>query len=314
MTNRRSILAGTGAAALLAQFQGFAAAQTPAAPGQPLFRFGLVSDPQYAPVPPNLVNGRYYANSLWKMQEAVATFNAQPDLRFVVTLGDIIDRHFESFAHILPVYDTLRHEKFFLLGNHDFEVGRESLHAVVRTVGMPRAYYDFAGGGFRFIMLDGNDVSLFAPPAGDARRELAAQRLKALKDRGAENAQSWNGSLGDEQFAWLEATLRRAREAGERVIVMNHYPVFPANMHNMWDSERIVALLTGQPHVVAFFNGHNHAGNYGEREGVHFMNFKGMVDTPTTTAYSIVSVHADRIEIQGFGREENRVLALRAKA
>lgn len=313
MMNRRSILAAGGAAALVAQFPGFAAAQN-AAPGAPLFRFGVIADPQYAPVPPNLVSGRYYANSLWKMQEAIATLNGQDDLRFVVTLGDIIDRHFESFGHILPLYDTLKHERFFLFGNHDFEVGRESLHSVVRTVGMPRAYYDFAGGGFRFVVLDGNDVSLFAPPAGDTRRVLAAERLQALKDAGAPNAQSWNGSLGDAQFQWLEEVLRRARDAGERVIVMNHYPVFPANIHNMWDSDRIVALLTGQPHVVAYFNGHNHAGNYGERDGLHFLNFKGMVDTPTTTAYSIVAVHADRIEVQGFGREENRVMALRARA
>jgi hypothetical protein len=33
-----------------------------------------------------------------------------------------------------------------------------------------------------------------------------------------------------------------------------------------------------------------------------------MVDTPSETAYSVVEVYVDRIEIRGFGREENRTL------
>jgi hypothetical protein len=104
--------------------------------------------------------------------------------------------------------------------------------------------------------------------------------------------------------------MKKAQAAGEKVIVMGHYPVFPANEHNMWDSERVVELLTGFDNFVAYFNGHNHAGNYGEVNGKHFLNFKGMVDTPAETAYSVVEVHADRIEVRGFGREANRTLKI----
>jgi hypothetical protein len=35
-----------------------------------------------------------------------------------------------------------------------------------------------------------------------------------------------------------------------------------------------------------------------------------MVDTPDTTAYSIVEVYGDRIEVRGVGREENRTLKI----
>jgi len=35
-----------------------------------------------------------------------------------------------------------------------------------------------------------------------------------------------------------------------------------------------------------------------------------MVDTPDTTAYSVVEVYADRIEIRGVGREEDRTLKI----
>jgi hypothetical protein len=308
MVTRRTILKAGAAAALFAPFSGFTVTPAGAQAG-PLFRFGIVADPQYAPVVPNLKLNRYYSNSLWKLSEAIEAFNKE-DLQFVATLGDIIDRHWDSYNHILPLYDKLKHEHFFLLGNHDFDVAAEYLTSVTRTVGMEKAYYDFTGGGYRFIVLDGNDVSLFAPPPDDPRREIASGRLDELKAKGAPNAQAWNGSLGDEQFAWLGETMKKAQAAGEKAIVMGHYPVYPQNEHNMWDSERVVELLKGFDNFVAYFNGHNHAGNYGEIGGKHFLNFKGMVDTPDQSAYSVVEVYADRLEIRGFGREESRTLKI----
>ncbi len=308
MVTRRNLIKAGAAAALFTPFAGFTVTRA-VAQEAPLFRFGIVADPQYAPVVPNLKMNRYYSNSLWKLSDAIEAFNKE-DLQFVATLGDIIDRHWESFNHILPLYDKLRHEHFFVLGNHDYDIAKEYLTSVTRTVGMEKAYYDFTGGGYRFLVLDGNDVSTFAPPEGDPRRDVAAKRLEELKAREADNAQTWNGSLSDEQFAWAEETMKKAQAAGEKVIVLNHYPVYPANEHNQWDSERIVEMLTGYDNFVAYFNGHNHAGNYGETGGKHFLNFKGMVDTPDTTAYAVVEVYADRIEVRGVGREENRTLKI----
>ena len=60
--------------------------------------------------------------------------------------------------------------------------------------------------------------------------------------------------------------------------------------------------------VKIWLNGHNHAGNYGKFEGIHFVNFKGMVDTETENAFSILTFFNNRIEIEGFGREKNRIL------
>ncbi|WP_173088962.1 metallophosphoesterase [Devosia sp. 1635] len=308
MLTRRTLLKGAGAAALVMPFAGFAAPAS-AAQSDPLFRFGVIADPQYAPFPNKVGGTRYYANSLWKLDTALQAFNKEP-LEFVTTLGDIIDRHWDSFGDILPIYDQLEHPHFFVLGNHDFEVGQDYLRSVVRNVGLERSYYDFPGGGYRFLVIDGNDVSTFAPPSGDPRLEIAAERLAKLKEAGAENAQSWNGSLSDEQFAWLEERLSSAKAAGEKVIVLSHYPVYPANVHNMWDSERIVDLLTSYDNFAAFFNGHNHAGNYGAIGDQHFLNFKGMVETPDQTAYSTVSVFDDRIEVTGHGLEEDRNLTI----
>ncbi|NLR95394.1 phosphatase [Rhizobium sp. P38BS-XIX] len=276
----------------------------------PLFRFGVIADPQYADLEPNLALNRYPADSLLKLRAAIDEFNRH-DLAFVVTLGDIIDREWKSFDAVLPVYEALRHPRHFLLGNHDFVVGAEHLATVPARVGMPAANYDFVLSGYRFIALDGNEISVFASPEGDPRRQQAKDMMLALENAGAPNGQRWNGAIGDEQYDWLAAKLTAAKLAGERVIVMNHYPVFPDDAHNALNSDRMLALLAEHDHVVAYLNGHNHAGNFGVSDGTYFVNFKGMVDTQDTSAYAIVSVYEDRLEITGFGRETDRTLMLR---
>ena len=273
----------------------------------PILRFGIVADPQYANIPPHEAMNRHYGRSLAKLTEAIAVFNAT-ELDFVMTLGDIIDRDWKSFDDILPVYETLRHKALFLLGNHDFAVAPEYLGAVAGRLGMPARYYDFAIGKWRFAVLDGSDVSTFSAPSDDPRTALATERLQALVAEGAINAQTWNGSLSDEQFEWLKQVMEKAQTDGEAVLVLGHYPVFPANSHNMWDSERIIGLLTGFACFRGYFCGHNHEGNFGEVDGRPFVTFKGMVDTADENTFAIVTVFKDRIEIGGFGREESRVI------
>jgi 3',5'-cyclic AMP phosphodiesterase CpdA len=300
------LLQTSGAAALAVPFTGFSTCMS-GAQGAPLFRFGVLADPQYAPVPPR--RARFYSHSLWKLSDAIEFFNGQ-DLQFVVTLGDIIDRHWESYDHILPIYDGLKHPYFFLLGNHDFEVAPDYLPSVLRVTGLKRAYYDFTGGGYRFVVLDGNEISLFANTKDSANYGMAVTRLAALTAANAPNAQSWNGGMSEDQFAWLKQTLDQAEARGEKIILFSHYPVYPMNEHNIWDDQRLVDLVSRYQNFVAFMNGHNHAGNYGSIGGKHFLNFKGMVETPAQTAYAVVEVYPDRLEVRGYGLEESRTLRI----
>ncbi|WP_028745946.1 metallophosphoesterase [Rhizobium mesoamericanum] len=276
----------------------------------PILRFGVVADPQYAAREPHVGMDRHYARSLAKLSEAIEVFNGE-DLSFVITLGDIIDRDFESFDDILPVYDSLKHENFFLLGNHDFSVADDRLADVASRVGLVSPYYSFVRQDWRFIILDGNEVSTFAPAPGHPRRDTAARRLDELRAAGATNAHDWNAMPSEEQFAWLSNQLADADAAGERVIVMNHYPVYPPNEHDSWDRERMITLLTAHGHVAAYFSGHNHAGNFATIQGCHFLNFQGMVDTETENTFAIVEIWNDRMQVRGFGREDSRTLTLR---
>lgn len=305
--SRRTLLKNGGAAALVSSLASPTHMEAQVAPKRS-FRFGVIADPQFAPVPNTYgVKTRYYSNSVWKLNEAIAHLNRE-ELEFVITLGDMVDRYWESFQYVLPLYDELKHEKFFLLGNHDFTTPNHSLQTLVRTVGMPAPYYDFVRHGYRFLVLDGNEISLFALPENDPRRALATERLAKLKASGAKNAQSYNGSLSDTQFEWLRQKVQESVAANQKIIIFNHYPVYPEHETNAWDSERLIKLVTGTPNIVAYFNGHNHLGNYGQIEEKHFLTFRGMVETPTSTAYAIVEVLPDRLDVKGFGIQESTTL------
>ncbi len=280
----------------------------PAEADAPILRFGVIADPQYARLEP--AYNRYYKASLQKLEQAIGFFNLHEDLHFVVTLGDLIDRGWESFDDLLPVYAKLQAPPRYVLGNHDFAIGDDRLADVPGRVGLSRAYYDFGAAGHRFIVVDGTEISLFANPVGSRNHALADERMRDMELRGAPNARVWNGGMSDEQYAWLEATLQRAQDAGERVIIFGHMPVHPFGEHSMWEADRFTGLVTRFPNVLAYFNGHDHAGNYGVLDGKHFVNFRGMVEGETQNAYARVDVYLDRIEIVGQGVEPSRTLAL----
>lgn len=272
-----------------------------AAPGDAGFAFGLVADPQYCDCPDRRT--RHYRASLDKLAEAARTFNAS-DLSFTAQVGDIIDRDEASFGEILPVFEQVRGPKHHVLGNHDFPIPADE---VVARLGMPGRYYHFRREGWRFIVLDTSDVSLHANPPGSEKYELAEAILADLERRGAVNAKAFNGAVGDEQLAWLRHALAGAARRGEKAIVLSHMPVHPKGPHNAWNDDALIDVLESHGNVVAYFNGHNHQGNFGERNAIHYVNLHGMVELDTN-AYAIVRVRPGRLEIDGYGREPDRVL------
>ena len=102
---------------------------------EPVLKIGLVADPQYAHKPSN--NTRYYRESLWKLEEAVDTFNCY-GVDFVQNLGDIIDDEWGSYDSILPIYDKLDPAigVYHLLGNHDFSVDSSKLEYLLEKLSM----------------------------------------------------------------------------------------------------------------------------------------------------------------------------------
>ncbi len=271
------------------------------------FSFGLIADVQYCDGDPAGI--RYYRDSIDKLKECVKDLNTH-DLEFTVHLGDLIDRGFSSYDRVLPLCRQLEAPCYFALGNHDFSVEGARKLQVFQKLGMKTSYYEFKVKGWRFLVLDGNAVSTYAAPMDSANYREAGERYKKIKEKKAPNAMVWNGSHGKKQRAWIDQVLSEADQAGESVVLFSHFPVYPKNIHNCWDDEELIALFEKHACVVAYFNGHNHAGNYGEKKGIHYLTIQGMVDTKDRNAYAVAKVFKDRIEIQGVGRVPSRTLQL----
>jgi manganese-dependent ADP-ribose/CDP-alcohol diphosphatase len=274
-------------------------------------RLGVVADPQYADI--DNLNTRFYRQSIEKLTRAVEYFNEQ-ELSFCVNLGDTIDKHWQSYDQIMVPFSKSRYRVHHVLGNHDFDLLDEFKSRVSNRLGIPNRYYSHEMGRWRFVFLDTTDVSLYAQPSSEPTYAVADNELKKLKSTNAIHAQSWNGSVSQRQLDWFQDVCTAAAKKQQRVIVFSHHPVFPANAHNAWNSSQILEVVGRHRNVVAWMNGHNHAGNLGIHEDVPFVTMKGMVETTDTNAFSVVSLHEDRLLIEGHGREPSRELKFRPLA
>lgn len=267
-------------------------------------RFGVIADPQYADA--ETKGTRYYRASLQKLENGIAELNRH-ELEFTVTLGDLIDHDFASFEPVLARYGKLRSPHRIVLGNHDFDVTDEEKAKVLEKVGLKLGYQSFVSGGWRFVLIDGTEVSSFRYPTADPRSKEATERMKQLAGQGLSNAQPWNGAVGKVQLEWLESELTAAKAAGQRVVVCGHFPLLPAdNPHRLWNAEDVVKVIDRHPHVAAYLNGHDHKGNYSHAGHCHYVNFKGMVETAADNPFAVVSCYDDRITVEGFGPEPSR--------
>ena len=106
-------------------------------------KVGLVADPQYANQPAS--GKRHYRESLWKLEEAIGTFNYHK-VDLIQNLGDVIDVKWESYDAILPIYDKLNPdiENYHLLGNHEFAVDSTHYKDILERLSMPDYYYSYS--------------------------------------------------------------------------------------------------------------------------------------------------------------------------
>lgn len=276
---------------------------------QPRFEIGLVADAQYADI--ESTPKRFYRKSIARLGEAVEHFNGR-ELAFCMHLGDLIERDWQSFDAMSTVLGHSRHAWHQVLGNHDFDVLDAEKPRVPARLGVPSRYRSFGRPGFRFVVLDTTEVSTYAHAAGTPERAAAARELARAEAAKLPQAKPWNGAIGAAQLAWLDRTCADAARAQERVIVFAHHPVYPEIQHNTWNADAILAVLDRHRQVGAWINGHNHAGHYGEREGLPHLTLHGMVETPEKNAFATAQVLADRLVIDGHGRVPSREMVFRS--
>ncbi|CAG2110791.1 unnamed protein product, partial [Medioppia subpectinata] len=61
--------------------------------------------------------------------------------------------------------------------------------------------------------------------------------------------------------------------------------------------------------VVAYLSGHAHSSGYAYANGIHYISFHAIIETPPETeAFATIAVFDDRLEVEGHGTETNRIL------
>ena len=132
-----------------------------------------------------------------------------------------------------------------------------------------------------------------------------------LQKEGDINGIDWNGGMGKQQVRWFTDQLNESEEKGEKVFIFCHFPVAPENKHNLLNYKEILQILSNRRNVIAWFNGHNHQGNYCNFNAIHFVTLKGMVETESENSFARIDVYSDKIRIIGYGREVSRTLNLK---
>lgn len=250
-------------------------------------------------------------------------WNENEEIQFTVQLGDIIDGNETEEAterdmqEVMAVIAQARHPMYHVIGNHcnNYNGGREK---VMEKLGMPSgpAWYSFLPQqskavrecGHVFLVLDGTDVSVNKWNPTDPKSLEAEAWLEAHTVEEYARAVPWNGAIGQEQLAWLEAELVNARETAKRVFIFCHYPILADHLvmdiSLLWNAPEVVALLDRYDDVVvAWFSGHYHRGGAQmpspSRKWAH-LTIEAILMAPEQS-YGIVDVHENGISLKGTG-------------
>jgi manganese-dependent ADP-ribose/CDP-alcohol diphosphatase len=276
---------------------------------QPLLRFGLITDVQYADIDPK--GERHYRESIPKLKVAV-DFLKTKDLPFTLHLGDFIDRNFSSFDPVSPLLKKLGHSVYHLLGNHDYSVSGDQKCRVVSMLGMPHDYYMIRHSGVRFLMMDTTELASYKYPEGLPQSKESKELMKEISKEKTTGGESLEGGVSIAQLGWLDRELTAADHVKEPVIICGHHPVLPSEGRKAWNNEAVIALIDQHPSVRAYFCGHNHAGAQVIRNGIPYITFKSILHEPDVNAYSVIHLYNDRVQIEGYGREKPRTIPLKA--
>ena len=267
-------VAGLGAVA--------ARGQQPAREAEPVLRVGLLTDMHYGDKPP--AGSRIYRDALRRIGEAVRVFRDRK-ADFVVTLGDTIDEApdaageaawLEAVDKALAAFPGDRH---YVPGNHDlWSLTRKEF--LEHSAAKPTPW-SFDRDGFHFVALDPN-----------YRWDGASY--------GRRNAKWTECAIPQEQLDWLAKDLAASKRPA---IVFIHQRLDIAGSYSVRDAARVRAVLEKTGRVRAVFQGHQHANDFREIGGIHYVTLQAMVEggAPGQGAFGLLELFADgRMKLTGF--------------
>lgn len=265
--------------------------------GRPV-RFGMVTDCHYADVDP--AGTRFYRQSLDKLGECVVRMNDEK-VDFLIELGDFKDQgrppvEQDTLTYLDQVEAVFRRfdgPTYHVLGNHDVDsISKPQFQARVTNTGVDctRCYYSFDVKGLHCIVLDAN----YRSDGADY-------------DRG--NFDWTDANIPADELDWLRRDLVAAR--GPAVIFI-HQLLDGTGAVYVENAAEVRDVLERSGKVLAVFQGHHHAGDYNEINGIHYCTLVATVEGQgaENNSYAIVEVCPNLdATITGYRRASSRTLA-----
>ena len=101
------------------------------------------------------------------------------------------------------------------------------------------------------------------------------------------------------QIEWLEVALARSNKP---VIVFVHQRLDGAGDYYVRNAAQVRTLLENSGRVSSVFQGHYHAGDYKELNGIHYYTLASVLgEANEEVSYAVVDVFEESIQIHGFG-------------
>ncbi|KAG6584112.1 Manganese-dependent ADP-ribose/CDP-alcohol diphosphatase, partial [Cucurbita argyrosperma subsp. sororia] len=289
---------------------------------QPLFSFGVISDVQYADIPDGrsfLGTPRYYRHSIHVLNRAVQNWNNHQKLKFVLSFGDIVDgfcpkdQSLSSVKKVVSEFDKFNGLVYHMIGNHClYNLPRKELLPLLKISKLDGglAYYDFSPTpNFRFVVLDGYDISVIGWPQDHPNSMEALQILSQRNPNADKNSPSgliglerrylmFNGGVGKEQLKWLDGVLQEATHLKQKVIVCSHLPLDPGATSFealLWNYDEVMNLIHNYNCVKVCLAGHDHKGGYTiDSHGIHHRVLEAALECPPgSDAFGHIDVYND---------------------
>lgn len=266
-------------------------------------RFGITTDSHFADRDP--IGTRYYRQSLEKMQEFVEVMNKEK-VDFVIHMGDFKDEDAQKessdtlsyLRQIESVYGEFVGPRFHCVGNHDVDsiTKTQFLENVVNTgIAKTESYFSFDLMGFHFIVLDANYHK---------NGEHHYYKLGA----------DWQDTnIPEVQLNWLANDLK---QTDRPTLVFCHHPLFEffreSNKYHINNYVEVQKLMEASKKVKAVFQGHVHAEETVEINGIWYATLYGMVDYSgkENNSFAIVEVNESSLTIDGYYRVADRQVSL----
>lgn len=191
-------------------------------------------------------------------------------VNFAIELGDFV-RLDEKSQPFLQLWDSIKGERFHVLGNHDMD--KYSKEEYTRGMKMPGRYYSFDRGEYHFIVLDGNNLynGKEYTPYRYANFYVDASRREFMDP---------------EQMEWLKKDLAAT---DKKCILFSHQSIDRA-MGNRKEVQRILEEANEQAgfrKVILAYSGHNHSNYVQEINGITYIQMNSAsyvwIDKPSMT-------------------------------